>query len=79
MKMLHEDICLASRKDYLVMRTGFANLPQHGVSSSSWFFLRMALLAGEIVGAVVFERETEEFLRSISNRLFSSPLLCLGL
>jgi hypothetical protein len=33
MKMLHEDISLASRKDYLVMRTGFANLPQHGGSA----------------------------------------------
>jgi hypothetical protein len=56
--MLHGDISLASRKDYLVMRAGFANLPQHGVSASSWFFRRMALLAGEIVEAVGFQRGT---------------------
>lgn len=59
------------------MKTGTANLPLHGGSAPPWLFKRMRLLAGEIVGALVYEHGSEEFLRRISDPFWFQAFSCV--
>jgi hypothetical protein len=59
------------------MRTGSANLPLHSGSAPAWLFRRMRLLAGEIVGALVYEHGEREFLRRIADPYWFQALACV--
>jgi hypothetical protein len=59
------------------MRTGVANLPLHGGRAPPWLFKRMVKLAGAVVEAVIYEYDSEELLRRLSDPCWFQALSCV--
>jgi hypothetical protein len=59
------------------MRTGVANLPLHGGRAPPWLFKRMVKLAGAVVEAVIYEYDSEELLRRLSDPCWFQAISCV--
>ncbi|MCJ7445589.1 MAG: DUF763 domain-containing protein [Methanotrichaceae archaeon] len=59
------------------MKTGITNLPLHTGSAPPWLFNRMCLMAKEIVGTIIYDFGSQEFLRRIADPYWFQALACV--
>ena len=58
-------------------RSGVANLPLHGGHAPSWLFKRMVKLTEGIMNVILYEYDSDEFLRRISDPYWFQALSCV--
>ncbi|MBI5680116.1 MAG: DUF763 domain-containing protein [Methanobacterium sp.] len=58
-------------------KRGVANLPLHGGHAPRWLFNRMVKLAGGILDVILYEYDSDEFLRRISDPHWFQALSCV--
>jgi hypothetical protein len=59
------------------MKTGIANLPLHGGKAPPWLFKRMVKLAREIVRVMLYDFDSVELLRRLSDPFWFQALGCV--
>lgn len=58
-------------------KRGVANLPLHGGKAPKWLFNRMVKLAAGVVDVMLYEHDSDEFLRRISDPHWFQAFSCV--